>query len=619
VTSPLARALAVLAVALAAAAPLPAGGVLSVVDSKPARHANDAPRGTAITLTFDLPVAPRALDSRSARIFGRWSGVAPGAWSLDAGGTVATFQPARPFFPGEQVTLQLCESVAGAAGEPLPGGWALQFFVRPARGTGNLVLADVLSTRLEDEPPVRSYGIYAGDLDGDGAPDLSIPNETADDVRVLVNDGCGTFAGPDVYPLGAGTTPSANEGHDLDGDGDVDFAVANTTGDSLAVLMGTGAGGYTGPTTYASGDDVRAVAVLDADADGAPDVVTANREDSNLALFVNAGDGSFPAGAQLFEGGGDGETGLAAGDADGDGRLDLLVACRDSDEATILLGDGAGGFALAGAAPTGADPWTIVTGDLDGDGVLDAGTSDSLDGTATLLFGDGSGGVTGTTTLPTGAFPIAIDLGDLEGDGDLDVVVSSFFDAQWNVFHNAGDGTFEAGPVLQAASAGSCATLVDYDRDGFLDLAGVDEIEDEVRLFRQGVPVPLGVQPAACAATLRIDNAANVAGFGGQLPHAVAPGQVVFVGVTAEPRQGWTLIAGVALAPGAPLPAGLLNVAPPVEPALAASTDAAGESLLAAPLPGRGLPAGLALTLQVAAGTADGTLALSNPETIQVQ
>ena len=85
-------------------------------------------------------------------------------------------------------------------------------------------------------------------------------------------------------------------------------------------------------------------------------------------------------------------------------------------------------------------------------------------------------------------FPIAVDLGDLDGDNDLDLVVSNYAASSFSVYQNNGDGLFGLASILDAPESGSCAILQDRDKDGDLDITGIDEIEDVLLLFQNGLP-----------------------------------------------------------------------------------------------------------------------------------
>ncbi len=600
----------------AAPAPTPSVGTgPAVVAVSPARNAVDAPTGTLISAEVDIALDPATVDSDSVTVWGRWSGPTPGAVSLSPDGRTVGFTPGRPFFPGETVTVQLTATITSATGDPLTGGHAWMFSARTAPGTGNFSMAGKLSTEIGGETFVQSYGIYAGDLDQDGAPDFAIPSEQTDDVRVMMNDGCANFSDPVSHDLGGNATPSSNEGADYDGDGNVDLATANIFGDSMSVLLGDGGGGFSSITTYPAGNAPRGLSILDAEGDGDTDIVTAHRDSSNLALFRNDGSGQFAA-AAFFEGGGAGETAVTCADADNDGFVDVFAACHGSDRITLLLNDGAGNFSFSDSVGVGPEPWNIATADVDLDGFVDVGTCNAGNASASIARGDGAGGLTLSSTLVTGPFGLAIDFGDLDGDGDMDVVTSNLATSDWSVMKNDGSGSFGPALSLPAAQSGSCATLVDYDRDGFLDIVGLDEFEDEVTLWRQAVPSPVGVAQPRCQATLRIDNLANRGGYGSQPAHTAIMGNPLFLGVTAEPDAAWTLALGLPLEPGLMGNFGLLNLGPPIIFLFSSTVNAQGEAVLPVTVP-TGSPPGLEVALQVFVATPTG-FRTTNPEVVEL-
>ena len=67
----------------------------------------------------------------------------------------------------------------------------------------------------------QPYSIAMGDLDGDGVLDLATANSNSNNVSVLLGNGDGTFR-PALYFV-AGTTPLSVAIGDLDGDGVLDL------------------------------------------------------------------------------------------------------------------------------------------------------------------------------------------------------------------------------------------------------------------------------------------------------------------------------------------------------------------------------------------------------------
>ena len=178
---------------------------LAVTQVEPARHRTDASTAAVITVNFDAPLDAASVSPNSVKVWGRWSGVVPGVRSVS--GSTLRFQPSRPFFPGETVSVAMTSALRSASGDVLIGGHSFSFWVRSAPGSTNFELDQIKDIRFPGEGLIQSYGAYAGDLNGDGVIDLSIPNEVAADVRVMLGDGCGDYSTPTSYPLPPGAFP----------------------------------------------------------------------------------------------------------------------------------------------------------------------------------------------------------------------------------------------------------------------------------------------------------------------------------------------------------------------------------------------------------------------------
>lgn len=589
-----------------------AGAQLGVTGTVPAGNALAVPTASAITVSFDANVDATSVDAASFRVIGRWSGIHDGT-TVTLGNQVR-WEPDLPFFPGEMVTLHLSSALQSTTAQALAGGFTCQFWTRANPGTDEFVLDQITTARLPGEGLIQSYGIHAGDLDRDGSPDFSIPNEQSDDVRVLYNDGCGTFGTPpDIYALPFGSTPSANEAHDFNHDGYLDLAVANISGDTTSVLLSDGSGGYGTVDTYASGLAPRGIAVLDFEGDGDIDVATALRFQSKIALHENLGGGTFGP-ADLIEANGVGESAVVAVDANGDGLADLYCGNNTSASMSVLLGSGTGSFAVSDTEVAGGNPWMIAAGDLNADGFVDVVSCNSTSSNAGVFLGDGSGGLAAVQNYPTGSICLAIDLGDTDGDGDLDMLSSDFNGASFTYYRNDGSGTFVNPTTLPASQAGSCMLVVDYDRDGDMDLVGVDEFSDELFQWAQASPFPNGIQGDTCSARLRIDNLAGYAGFGPLPPHPVVLGERMFIGITSDPATPFVYGYGLPLQPGVPTGFGLLNMLPAVFLG-AGTTDGFGEAQVPVAIPA-GLPPGTVVALQ--GFTLAGGGSTTNPEAISL-
>src|SRR5215468_2279423 len=96
---------------------------------------------------------------------------------------------------------------------------------------------------------------------------------------------------------------------------------------------------------FVAGNTPVSVAVGDFNGDGLPDLVVANFNSNNVSVLLGNGDGSFQA-ARNF-GAGIGPASVAVGDFNGDGLPDLAVANVFSNDVSVLLGNGDGSFQTA--------------------------------------------------------------------------------------------------------------------------------------------------------------------------------------------------------------------------------------------------------------------------------
>ncbi|HSL81989.1 MAG TPA: CRTAC1 family protein, partial [Thermoanaerobaculia bacterium] len=256
-----------------------------------------------------------------------------------------------------------------------------RFYRNLGPGPGGPRFEDATGAAGFGETDRAARGVIAGDLDGDGWPDLYVAND-AEPNFLFRNRHDGTFE--DISALsgtshGEGGKAEGSMGVDLgdvDGDGLLDIVVTHFEIETNALYKNLGGGLFT-DARYATGVAAGSLPMLafgvsfaDFDHDGDLDLVVANGHIlDNAPLFNPRSRHAQP--NQLFENrrgrfrevdaAGAGMTavrvsrGLAHGDLDGDGDLDLVIVNQD-DLAEVyenLAGAATGGWLLVDLSSAG--------------------------------------------------------------------------------------------------------------------------------------------------------------------------------------------------------------------------------------------------------------------------
>ena len=115
---------------------------------------------------------------------------------------------------------------------------------------------------------------------------------------------------------------------------------------------------------------------------------------------------------------------------------------------TVLLGNGSGGFTAATGSPfaVGTSPYLVVVGDFNGDGIQDLAMANGGSNNVTVLLGNGSGGFTAAAGSPfaVGSWPVSLAVGDFNGDGIQDLAIANFGGNNVTVLLGNGSGGFTA-------------------------------------------------------------------------------------------------------------------------------------------------------------------------------
>jgi hypothetical protein len=156
-------------------------------------------------------------------------------------------------------------------------------------------------------------------------------------VTVSLGNGDGTFTQAGGSPLTAGQDLSAIVAGDFNGDGKLDLAVTDYSGNAVLILLGNGDGSFQSPISVAVGSEPDAMVAGDFNNDGKLDLAIANHGDNTVTLLLGNGDGTFAQASSSPYAVGKAPSTLAAADFNDDGKLDLAVANGMDGTVSILL------------------------------------------------------------------------------------------------------------------------------------------------------------------------------------------------------------------------------------------------------------------------------------------
>ncbi len=301
------------------------------------------------------------------------------------------------------------------------------------------------------------------DFNGDGKADLATLEIGGSTLTVLLGDGAGNFSGTST-PL-SGVYSGQAAAADFNGDGKMDLALAGASG--LGILLGNGDGTFQPIVVHSFPYSLSSVVAADFNADGIVDLAVT--DGSAVSVLLGKGDGTFQTAVPYStnpSGGSSEPFFVVAGDFNGDGKADLAVADFTSATVSILLGKGDGTFQTPSRTAIPTAGTLLVTADFNGDGKLDVATSNS-----DVLLGNGDGTFQAAVNYGVGSNGV-VSVGDFNGDGNADLVFAgSAGHGPVSILLGNGDGTFQPLVTYPFATDNSAMMVGDFNSDGKTDIA----------------------------------------------------------------------------------------------------------------------------------------------------
>ena len=339
-------------------------------------------------------------------------------------------------------------------------------------------------------------GLSIADLNGKDRPDLVVGNSFGD-VLVLVNEGNGVFKTPTIIDQRVALTVTHSS------NGTPTFIYSDQSRDRVVEQTGSQAPEIVADRT--TGLLVPGTAVLaDLNNDGVMDLIVPNVGGNNVFVYPELPTGGF--GPSLNNGigffTGTNPVAVLVADLQGNGRLDVIVADKGSNQISILFNQQQGNSFTLVAGPrlnAGTGPVGLAYGDFLGGSIPDIAVSDSGSKDVMVLRGLGGGYFDDSNPIvvPLADSPGPIFAGSFSAGPGTDIVALD--PGTGNVTLISGLATGAATTrVFSSGGIDPVAAFSIRDPDGFDDLVVANNGDGQVALLAGG-PQGLSVEEVSRA------------------------------------------------------------------------------------------------------------------------
>jgi len=211
-------------------------------------------------------------------------------------------------------------------------------------------------------------GLAVLDVDGDGDLDVATANNGSNNCSLALNDGTGVLAAPTTFE-GGGNGEFALNAADMNNDGIMDLVVGLRFAEQIRIHLGNGNGTFTMQPAQPAGGQVWMIVCGDVNGDGKVDVSCANSFSNNGAMLLGNGNGTVQPPILVTS-----SSFLIAtdlGDLDGDGDLDWVLSSFGGQQWLVYRQDFGPSFNILTSFSTPANPGCAGIFDIDDDRDLD--------------------------------------------------------------------------------------------------------------------------------------------------------------------------------------------------------------------------------------------------------
>jgi hypothetical protein len=228
--------------------------------------------------------------------------------------------------------------------------------------------------------------------------------------------------------------------------------------------------GFSTPVDYTVGTLPFANAVGDFNGDHILDIAVANYNSNNVSILLGNGDGTFQPAVNYMIG--TEPSAITAVDLNKDGATDLAIADEIGRTVAVLINkaDGTGTFKAPVLYPAGRAPRGIVAGDLRGIGIQDLVVANNLGNDVSIFLGNGDGTFQPAIDYPAHIHPKSVAVGYFNNDNHLDIACANHDSNDVSILIGNGDGTFKAPVNYLVGLNPRYVTVADFNKDGKADL-----------------------------------------------------------------------------------------------------------------------------------------------------
>jgi hypothetical protein len=268
--------------------------------------------------------------------------------------------------------------------------------------------------------------IIAGDLNGDGVPEVVVAKGNSDRVSIYNN----TLT--NIYNSGVTYGPASLAITDFDGDGKPDIAVGCERSSNITILRNTGTGATLSFSKQIinTSSTVKKLAVRDMDGDGKPDIVGILPDNNSLSIMLNTyTSGNLTFTTTTFTGNA-GAFHIQVSDVDGDDKPDIALSNATTKTLSVFRNTSTAGNISLDARidyPANGTPTVLAIGDIDGDTKPEIALGDADNAIVQVFKNNSTSGAIGFTSInfATGMSAGSLLINDFNGDGKNDVAITN--------------------------------------------------------------------------------------------------------------------------------------------------------------------------------------------------